>query len=211
MIRKERMAPTVDRLSVPVPRKPVTRKCKVCRTPFVVRDMMKHKWCSDDCAVTLGLKLSAEKKAKDARKAAATDRALTRARKEAIKSIPQLKAEAQIAFNAFIRARDADMPCICCGNWPLTDGALTGGSWDAAHYRSRGSADHLRYDENNVHRALKNCNEFGHEDYRGGLVARIGLPAVEALEANHALVKWTADGLREIRDRYRRKLKELTK
>jgi hypothetical protein len=189
--------------SLPVTIKP--RKCKICRTPFVPRNLMRDKWCSPDCGAQLALRLVAAKKTKADR----ADRADTRARKEAIKTIPKLKAEAQIAFNAFIRARDAGKPCICCGNWPLTGGSLTGGSWDAAHYRSRGSADHLRYDENNVHRALKNCNEYGHEDYRGGLVARIGLPAVEALEANHALVKWTADGLREIRDRYRAKLKQL--
>lgn len=212
MIRSHlRMTPDADRLTVPVPRKPKTRKCKVCRTPFVVRNSMVDKWCSPECGATLGMKLAAEKKAKEERKAAAADRALTRAQKEALKTVPELIAEAQVAFNAFIRFRDRNQPCICCGKWAPKNEPLTGGGWDAAHFRSRGSAGHLRFDENNCHRALKRCNTHGHADYRGGLIARIGLAAVEALEANNAVVKWTKERLRQIRDHYRAKLKEAKK
>ena len=53
--------------------------------------------------------------AKAARMAAKVERAETRRRKEAIKTIPDLIKEAQREFNAYIRARDADQPCICCG------------------------------------------------------------------------------------------------
>jgi hypothetical protein len=166
---------------------------------------MTHKACSAPCAVVVAQR----KREKDKRKAAAVDRALTRTQKEALKDINDLKAEAQTAFNAFIRERDKNLPCICCGRLAPKQKSLTGGGWDAAHYRSRGSADHLRYDENNVHRALKYCNTRGHHDYRGGLIARIGLAAVEALEANQTVVKWTKDGLRAIRTTYRNKLKAL--
>lgn len=183
------------------------RKCTICRTPFVPRNLMRDKWCSPDCGAQLALRLVAAKKAKADR----ADRVLTRAQKEALKDINDLKAEAQTAFNAFIRERDKDFPCICCGRLAPKHKSLTGGGWDAAHYRSRGSADHLRYDENNAHRALKYCNTRGHHDYRGGLIARIGLQAVEAIESNQTIVKWTKDGLRAIRAAYRAKLKELTK
>jgi hypothetical protein len=202
-----RIAPDADRLSVLVARKPKTRKCKVCPTRFIVRNSMCDKWCSPECGAILGMKLAAEKKAKAER----AERALTRAQKEALKDINDLKAEAQTAFNAFIRERDKHLPCICCGRLAPKNESLTGGGWDAAHYRSRGSADHLRYDETNVHRALKYCNTHGHHDYRGGLIARIGLEAVEALEANQTIVKWTKDGLRAIRTKYRQKLKDLQK
>ncbi|MBS0227686.1 MAG: recombination protein NinG [Proteobacteria bacterium] len=150
--------------------------------------------------------------AKAARMAARVERAETRRRKEAIKTLAVLKAEAQQAFNAYIRARDADKPCICCG-LPLSAGDV-GGSYDCGHYRSVGSAQHLRYDERNAHGQRKQCNRWGAGravDYRLGLIARIGLAAVEALEADNRVHHWTHDELREIRDTYRQKLKQLTK
>ena len=148
--------------------------------------------------------------AKKARAAAKVERASIRARKEAIKTLPMLKAEAQQAFNAYIRARDADKPCICCG-LPLSAGDV-GGAFDCGHYRSVGSAQHLRYDERNAHGQRKQCNRWGAGravDYRIGLVARIGVAAVEALESDNAPRKWLREELIYIRDRYRAKLKEL--
>jgi multidrug efflux pump subunit AcrA (membrane-fusion protein) len=148
--------------------------------------------------------------AKAQRMAAKVELAETRRRKEAIKTLPMLKAEAQQAFNAYIRARDADKPCICCG-LPLSAGDV-GGSFDCGHYRSVGSAQHLRYDELNAHGQRKQCNRWGAGravDYRIGLVARIGLEAVEALESDNDPRKWTREELIAIRDTYRAKLKEL--
>ena len=87
-----------------------------------------------------------------------------------------------------------------------------GGAFDCGHYRSVGSAQHLRYDERNAHGQRKQCNRWGAGravDYRIGLVARIGLEAVEALEADNAPRKWLREELIYIRDRYRAKLKEL--
>lgn len=148
--------------------------------------------------------------AKKARAAAKVERAETRRRKEAIKTIPELIKEAQREFNAYIRARDADQPCICCGQ-PLGTGEV-GGSFDCGHYRSTGSASHLRFDERNAHAQRKVCNRWGAGravDYRIGLVARIGLEAVEALESDNTPHKWTREELIAIRDTYKAKLKEL--
>ena len=150
--------------------------------------------------------------AKAARFAAKADRASIRARKEAIKTIPDLIKEAQREFNAYIRARDADQLCICCGN-PLGTGEV-GGAFDCGHYRSTGSASHLRFDERNAHAQRKVCNRWGAGravDYRIGLVARIGLEAVEALESDNTPHKWTREGLIEVRDTYRAKLKDIQK
>lgn len=148
--------------------------------------------------------------AKKARAAAKVARADVRRRKEAIKTIPDLLKEAQHAFNAYVRARDANRPCICCGR-PLGDGDV-GGAFDCGHYRSIGSASHLRFDERNAHAQRKQCNRWGAGravDYRIGLVARIGLEAVEALESDNAPRKWLREELIYIRDTYRAKLKEL--
>lgn len=85
---------------------------------------------------------------------------------------------------------------------------------DAGHYRSTGSADHLRFDEDNCHAQRSDCNRYGAGravDYRIGLIGRIGLQRVEALEANNTTHKWLRDELRTIRDTYRLKAKELEK
>ena len=138
------------------------------------------------------------------------EKATTRARKEAIETIPELIKAAQKEFNAYIRERDKDQPCICCGN-PLGKDSI-GGGFDCGHYRSTGSASHLRFDERNAHAQRKHCNRYGAGravDYRIGLIARIGLPAVEALEADNQPIKWDRETLRQIKVIYRAKTREL--
>jgi hypothetical protein len=137
--------------------------------------------------------------------------ATTRARKQSLKTIPQLIKEAQISFNAYVRARDEAQPCICCGRFPMSNAWH---SWDCGHYRSTGSASHLRFHEDNAHRQLVVCNRHGAGravDYRIGLASRIGLERLEALEANNTPHKWTRDELIAIKQTYVRKLRELKK
>lgn len=173
------------------------RECTQCgRTYMPARPMQNV--CSPVCA---------SKKVKAQR---AAEKAGIRQRKEAIKTIPQLIKEAQHAFNAYVRARDAAQPCICCGR-PLGDNPV-GGAYDAGHYRSTGSASHLRFNEDNCHAQRKDCNRYGAGravDYRIGLIARIGAARVDALEASNQPHKWTREELIAIRDTYRAKLKEL--
>ena len=137
-----------------------------------------------------------------------------KARKEKLKRIPDLIREAQTAFNAFIRERDRDQPCICCGRTGTNVDGLHAHGWDAGHYRSTGSASHLRFNEDNCHRQLVYCNRHGAGravDYRVGLVARIGLPRVESLEASNEPHKWERDELIAIKALYVGRLKELKK
>lgn len=47
--------------------------------------------------------------------------------------------------------------------------------------------------------------------HRKGLIARIGIEAVEALENDNGTHKWTREELREIRDTYKRNTKEIEK
>ena len=148
------------------------------------------------------------KEEKQARMAAKVDRAETRRRKEAIKTRSDWLKDAQKAFNAWVRFRDRNETCIC---WKPFE-PQNGGSMDAGHYLSRGSAEHLRFDERNVFGQRKNCNMPGgatRADFRAGVIKRIGLEAVEALEADNTARKWTIEDLRGIRDSYRAKLKAL--
>ena len=174
------------------------KTCKHCGTTFHPARMMQSV-CGALCA---GRLVKAAKRAETQK---------TKERREKIKTIPKLIREAQTAFNAFIRVRDRSMPCICCGQ-PLGLDSV-GGGFDAGHYRSTGSASHLRFDEDNCHGQRKQCNRWGAGravDYRIGLIARIGLERVEALESNNHVHKWTADDLRFIKNEYvsKRKLLE---
>jgi hypothetical protein len=175
------------------------KSCAHCQTSFQPQ-RMGQRVCSPICAARL---VKSDKKA---------ERVQTKSRKEAIKTIPQLIKEAQVEFNAFIRHRDRDQPCICCGQ-PLGADAV-GGGYDCGHYRSTGSASHLRFDERNAHAQRKHCNRYGAGravDYRIGLIARIGLAAVEALESDNEVIRWDRDTLRQIKVIYRAKLRQLLK
>lgn len=138
------------------------------------------------------------------------EKADTRARKAAIKTLPELKKEAQHAFNAYIRERDRVAGHRCISSGRLLD--WSGNGVDAGHYRSVGSAPHLRYDERNCHAQSKHDNQWksgNAVDYRIGLIQRIGIEAVEALESDNRIHHWTREELIAIRDTYKRKLKEL--
>ncbi len=197
---------------------PRPKKCanKACRAEYLPDPKRPwENWCGENCALVIALDKLAIKKAKDQR----AERAEDKKKLDGFKNIPTLIAEAQVVFNTWVRMRDdlAGHACICCGKMPLTSGALHGGQWDACHYRSRGSAGHLRFDERNAHRGLKDCNTYGHTDYRGGLIKRIGLEAVEALEAENEVRKWTREYLIGVKKEYaarctvlRKQLKERT-
>ena len=181
------------------------KKCRVCPSMFTP-SRMGQKVCGPLCAMTYARSV----RAKDEKREAIKERRETKAKLTAIKTIPQLIKEAQYAFNAFIRARDAQKPCICCGK-PLGDGDV-GGRFDCGHYRSVGSASHLRFNEANAHGQRKYCNRHGAGravDYRIGLISRVGLRCVEALESNNDVHKWSREELIAIKAMYVRRLKEL--
>lgn len=138
------------------------------------------------------------------------DRKVIKLKLDAIKPRGKLIAEADRAFCAYIRKRDqlAGHTCISSGK-PLD---WSGNNVDAGHYRSRGSAPHLRYDERNCHAQSKHDNRYlsgNAVDYRIGLISRIGLAEVEALEADQKPRKYSNDDLIAINAKYVAKLKAL--
>ena len=175
-------------------------KCQICRTPY-------KKWSSTQRTchdITCALKLAKLDREKKERKADKDTRERLKSRREWLK-------DAQTAFNFFIRKRDRNKLCICC-NMPLAENAI-GGGFDCGHYRSIGSAPHLRFDPRNAAGQRKQCNRWGSGravDYRLGLIARIGLAEVESLEADQTTRKYTIPELQEIIKIYKQKTKELT-
>lgn len=185
-------------------------KCKApgCQGRFI-KLSMDHHACSQPCAMAV---IAVDKAKKEVR-TQAEDRRQTRAQLEALKTRTDHLKEAQIAFNRYVRLRDAGRPCICCGR-PLDSGSGVGGGYDAGHYRSVGSAPHLRFEEDNCHGQTKQCNRYGSGravDYRLGLIQRIGLARVEALEADQAPRKLDKADLIAIRDRFKARAREIEK
>lgn len=145
---------------------------------------------------------------KQARMAAKVERAETRRRKEAIKTIADLKREAQTALNRWVvQVRDADKPCISCGRHHA-------GQYHAGHYLSRGAAPQHALNPMNVWKQCAPCNTYLHGNlipYRVRLIELIGIEAVESMESDNGPRKWTREELISIRDEYKKKLKELQK
>lgn len=183
-------------------------RCPQCKGKLEAGQRI-HPACIDAYAEAEAAK--AQRKAdKQARALAKLDRALVRERKAAMKTIPDLIKKADQVFAAWVRERDrqAGHACISSGQ-PLD---WSGNKTDAGHFRSRGAASHLRYHPDNCHAQAKRENRFlagNAVDYRIGLIARIGLARVEALEADNAPKKWTRDELIAITKEYRAKLREL--
>jgi hypothetical protein len=179
-----------------------TRKCAVkgCGNRFQPRSMT-HRVCGPECAVVHG---AAERKRLDAKQ--------TRERKAAVKTRGDYIADTQVAFNALVRFRDRNETCISCPTVLSTLADQPGGGYDCGHYRSRGSAPHLRFDLRNAHGQCKKCNRYragNAADYRIGLIARIGMPAVEALECDQAGGGWTIPELLALKADFRALIKKL--
>ena len=83
---------------------------------------------------------------------------------------------------------------------------------NAGHYLSTGARPELRFDEQNVHKQCERCNTYLHANliaYRARLIERVGLPTVERLEGPHAPKKYSIADLKQIRDEYRQKTRQL--
>lgn len=168
--------------------------CRVCAEPFIPFQPLQAV-CSLKCAKRVPIiarnTLKAEKKA-------------DRAKRESLKPRSKWLAEAQKEVNAYVRIRDAALPCISCGKYHE-------GKYDAGHYLSTGARPELRFDESNIHRQCVPCNRHLHGNlvlYRAALVERIGLSGVLWLEGPHEPKKYTIEDLKAIKAEYQQKARD---
>jgi hypothetical protein len=180
---------------------PRQKTCQSCRLKFTPV-LGNAKVCSVACSV----KFVEMVKAKTARKKAKAVRAADKASIEAMQPLEYWLKAAQRAFNAWTIKRDAALPCISCGR-------SNADVWNAGHYVSVGACRTIRFNPDNVH---KQCARPSNMDlagnaikYRVGLIAKIGVERVEALESWHKPVKLTIDQAKAIGIEYRAKIKEL--
>jgi len=184
----------IEKVPKPAPG-PRLKRCAVCREKFQPRSMS-HKACKPECAAIHAVSI---------RKA--QERKSDRERRTALKTRQDWLREAQAAFNTFIRLRDHDRPCISCGRFHT-------GSYDAGHYRSVGAQPALRFDESNVHKQCVPCNQHKGGniiEYRIRLVEKIGRMGVEWLEMEHPPLKLDIPAIKEIKEEYQRRVRELKK
>lgn len=191
------------------------KRCRYskCREKFAPRFRTTEVCCSDEHAILYARESAPERQERQRQMILRAEKHERREAKAKLRSRRDWVKLAQAEFNRFIRERDDGKPCICCGKFPTsTDAGLRGHLWDAGHYRSVGAAPHLRFNEDNVHRQLVQCNrdKSGNAvEYRRLLIGRIGLQRVEALENDNGIVRFDIAHLKSVIYTYRAKLKEL--
>lgn len=201
--------PTSARESKPQARTEVKAKTcayEKCGRPFIPLRQLQTV-CSPVCA---SRKVRADKLAERARDRAARDSLLT---------VKQLKAKAQDAFNAWIKLRDADLPCVSCG--VVSPPERPGGRWDAGHFLSRGAYPELAFEPLNCWKQCKSCNagggKFAHKErtvtaaYEAELLRRIGPERLAWLKGPHPVPKLDRDELRALAADYRAKFRHMKK
>lgn len=187
------------------PRGPRRKRCPSCRVMFVPARGSQAVCGEIECAIDHG---QSEKGQETARKALAdVGRREIKVRKEKLKTRADHLKDTQRAFNAWVRLRDAKLPCVSCGRHHQ-------GKYDAGHYRTVGSNPALRFEPLNCHRQCSPCNtrlSGNIVNYRIELVKRIGAELVEWLEGPHEAKRYTIEDLKAITAEYRAKTCELKK
>lgn len=128
--------------------------------------------------------------------------------RESLKSIQRLIAEARVPFQKWIRYRDANRACISCDT-------TSSDIWDAGHLYKAELFSALIFDERNVNKQCRKCNGFmgGNENgYRVGLRLRYGIDYLHDLDAeanSKRNYKYTRYELKEIKEKYEQRLREL--
>lgn len=186
-----------------LPAKP--RKPKKCQNQACCESFVPFRTGQNVCSPRCGLAMKAVNQEKARKALDELGRKELRAAKERVKPKGQYMREAQVAINAWVRLRDAALPCVSCGRHH-------DGQYHAGHYRTVGSNPALRFEPLNIHKQCAPCNNHKSGDivnYRIELVKRIGAELVEWLEGPHEPKRYTIEDLKAITAEYRAKTREL--
>lgn len=137
--------------------------------------------------------------------------ASTRQRKEAIKSRQDWLRECQQVVNKYVRlkAQRAGEGCYTCGATPEQK---FGGTYDASHFRSVGSAPHLRFWIPQIRICCVVCNRHKGGEllaFRAALVKEHGPEWVQALEARQEVAKFSIEYLARLKKVMAKKVRRL--
>lgn len=189
-----------------------SRRCAQCRKKCPSETILSNKlraFCSMDCLMAF---TKTERGKEVIKKTVARHNRQDKVRVlDKQKTRSQWLSEAQTAFNRYVRWRDRHDGCISCGKHVENK---YGGNWDAGHFRSRGSAPHLRFHLWNCHKQCARCNRFlsgNTAEYRIALIQKIGSTKVLALESLQTTVKHDIVYLKRIKSIFTRLLKQRNK
>lgn len=182
------------------------RKCRQCKAVFAPARSLQAV-CSPPCAQAYARKVAEQKAARANRE----ERKSLRERKTKLKTRGEWIREAQAAVNKVARLRDilAGHGCISCGAKPQQK---YGGTFDAGHYRSVGSAPHARFYLPQIRGQCVRCNrDLGGSavNFRKGLVERIGVERVEEIESMQWTAKWSIEYLQRLKKVMNKKARRL--
>lgn len=183
-----------------------SRRCSHCKKKGPQEAMLLRQlkaFCNQECFA----EWAAANVSKLAKKGKQIESKRLKAKKEKLKTKGVHLREAQASFNAYIRERDAQEPCISCGSYHT-------GQYHAGHYRSVGSSPELRFEESNVWKQCAPCNNHLSGNlikYRINLIEKIGLEKVEWLEGPHEPKNYTIEQIQDIKAHYRKRVREMQK
>lgn len=173
-------------------------KCRICKQPFTKIRPLQPTCNEYDCKVAYATNVAnkaIEKKKKREK----------RELKEKTKTLKDYLKELQVVFNKYIRLRDEGLPCVSCQRHHK-------GQYHAGHYRSVGAAPQLRFNELNVNKQCSACNNHKSGnvvEYRINLIKKIGIDAVEWLEAENKPAKYSVSDVLQLKKHYSQKIKEI--
>ncbi|CNK28208.1 phage ninG-like protein [Yersinia frederiksenii] len=190
---------------------PKHRNCKVCNERFKPETIYQW-WCNDEHRADYAVLVMQDKRRRDQASELKRRREKEREERKELK-VRKINAQpksywikqAQQAVNAFVRARDSNLPCVSCGTHSAAQ-------WDAGHYRTTAAAPQFRFDPRQIHKQCSVCNQHKSGNivpYRVELIKRIGIETVEAIENNHERRSYSIEELKGIRDYYRLALKRI--
>ena len=180
--------------------KPKTCRNAACSIRFVPQ-RLGQAVCSPACA--LATKDVNQQKAR--KSLAQVERREIKVRKEKLKCRADHLNDTQTAFNAWVRERDAELPCISCGRHHA-------GQYHSGHYRTVGASPELRFEPLNAWKQCAPCNNYlsgNLINYRISLLQKIGEERVIWLEGPHEAKKYTIEELKAMTADYRAKAREL--
>ena len=202
-------------------------KPKKCKNPACGDSFVPQRLGQAVCGYKCGLAIKDVNQAKARKALDQIGRAEIQVRKEALKTRSDHLKDAEKAVRDYRRTYELSIGsgCISCGESQesilAAQGWKTGGAFDAGHFLGKGARPELRLMPNNIWLQCKSCNagsskyarkgQTVSQAFREGLIARIGLEAVEALEADHTPRKETVEQLKAITAEYRTKTRELIK
>lgn len=165
--------------------------CKVCEKEFLPYTTTQPV-CSFDCLIIYNSEKEVKKRVKQM--------------KRDLRDKEWYLNALEAVFNAYVRKRDKDLPCISCG-------CLKANKWDAGHFWAAGNYSFLRFNEDNVHKQCSNnCNihKSGNQaEYRINLIKKIGAERVQWLDDHrHDELRITIPEIKTLIEKYKKLCKQ---